>query len=435
MRNNDCLSNPLLAASRCDFFGIDLATGAAIAGAAAAVAGAAVGTVGLVASQNAAAQSAANAQAVANYNAQVQEQNAQLAFQMANYQAEQNRAIATQQNALIQQQNTQAQQAATANMVLSRSSAQLARTTAQMQMNSATTAEQQEALQSTISRANAQIAAINASFSDVQAVAARKRYEAGLENAKQLDLYAETVRSQQREEARRMREEADTRQAQIRAKYAGSGVTFEGSPLVVLADAARLDETRVQDAAFASELEARKQFRAGELAKFEAGFSLIDEAGFLNQAAGQRIQAASFETEAIGHELAGGAYGLESLFAAYKGQSDAFGYQVEALNQRNEAASAEFATGVQEARYQTQLEAVNYDTLIAGERNKIALAEADLTRFAGAAQASAIQGDANASLISGIGSIASSTLNSAATITKSLPPPRTTTPAYAGSIT
>lgn len=418
MRNSDSFSNPLLASARCDFFGLDIATAAAVVGTVASVA---TGVIGLSSASAASAQAAANAQAVANYNAQIQEQNADLALQMAQYQASQNAAIAEQQNALIQSQQKQAQQTAQANASLLKQQQQIASATASAAQSAATTSAAQSALEAQISRSNAAMAELNATYAKQQADAAQKQYEAGLENAKQFDAYGEQIQAQQREEARRIREESDTRNAQIRAKYAGGGVTFEGSPLVVLADSARLSETMVQDAAFISELEARKQFREAEIARFEAPFSLLDKQGFLNSALGYEIQASAYETEAVGHELAGKGYELEGLFAGFRAQSDIFGLQIEVLNQQSVKQQSIYEGQIQQASYETQLAAVNYDTLVAGERHKIALQEADLTRFAGAANASTIMSDANATLISGIGSLASNAISGVGTIAKTWP--------------
>ena len=99
-------------------------------------------------------------------------------------------------------------------------------------------------------------------------------------NAKQQEIEGEASRRQGEEEARRRREENARSLAMVRSKYAASGVTQEGSPLEVLGDAARIAETAVQDVAYTTELSSRKQYREAEIKKFEAGFSLIDEAGF-----------------------------------------------------------------------------------------------------------------------------------------------------------
>jgi len=410
MRNSDCLANPILGSVKCNWTAVPAIIGA--------VASVAFGGISLIAQQSAAAQAAANAQAVADYNAQVQEQNAQLSLQLATYQAEQNAAIAKQQNDLIQSQINQQQQTARANIMLSQSQQQAATAASTAAATQASLSQSQAAMEAAISRSNAQASEINAQFARQQAEAAQQRYNAGIENAKQLDIYAEQVQAQQREDAKRTREEAETRNAQIRAKYAGSGVTFEGSPLVVLADSARLSEAIVQDQAFASELEARKQQRAADLARFEAGFSLIDKQGFMTQAAGFEIEASAHEIEALGHELSGASYGIANAFNVFKGQSDVFGLQIEQANQRSQIQQAEYESQIQTQRYQTQLEAANYDTLVAGERYKIDLSQADLTRFGGAVQASGIQADAQASLISGIGSTVGSAISGVSQIAK-----------------
>ena len=246
-----------------------------------AIIGVVVAAVGTIVQVSASQQAAQNAQAMANYNAQVQQQNAMVAYQM---------------------QVAQAQQAAA-------------------------------------------IAANNAALASQQAAIAAANQQVALQNAQILRDQAENIRAQQREEASRMREDNERRLAAIRSKYAGSGVTFEGSPLVVLADAAQLAETSVQDAHYIAELESRKALRAAD----------VEE---------------------------------------YRG--------------RAEFASAAFEANVLKANYETQIQAAQYDSLIAGTKHRIALNAAELTRFEGGIQASAYRAQGTASLISGIGSAASS---------------------------
>ena len=173
-----------------------------------------------------------------------------------------------------------------------------------------------------------------------------------MQNAKILRDQVENIRMQQREEARRMRDDSDRRVGQMRAKYAASGVAFEGSPLVVLADAAQLAETAVQDKLYIAELEGRKAFRAAEMTEYNADLEL----------------AASTAQ-----------FGLDA-----------------------------YAANIAKANYQSQLEGARYDTLIAGAKNKIALGAAELTRYEGNVQAQAYRAEGTQSLISGIGSMASS---------------------------
>ena len=281
-------------------------------------------------------QQAIQAQQIADYNASIQRQNADVAFQLAQYQASATNANAefNKQAALINQRQ----------VLLSRK-----------------TAEQ-----------NQQAQLLNQQFALEQAGAARKQYEQGLANAQTQKEYADQIRAQGEEEARRKREENDRKLATIRAKYAGSGVTFEGSPLVVLSDAATLAETTVQDIAYVTELERQKQLRVAEVEEFQAGFSLLDEQGF-------KVQALNFAGAA---EAAG---------------RDVMGLGLEAQNYRN-----------QRLQYQYQQDLTSFDTAIAGARQSIAYNEAKLTELAGGAQAygfqaqaAATEAAASASLISG----------------------------------
>jgi hypothetical protein len=284
--------------------------------------GAIIGVIGTVvsvagslmgASQQAAAQRAQAAaleqqaqqqMAIAQYNAEIQRQNAEVAYQMATYQAQSNANLAA--------------------------------------MNQAA-------------------AVANANLAMVQAAGARRQYEQGLLNAQQQEKEAEAVRAQGREESRRQREENEQRIALMRSKYGAAGVAFEGTPLIVLSDAARIGEVAVQDIAYATELQSRKDYRAAEIERFKAGFSLIDEMGF----------------------------------------------NVEAQNLKNQA-----------ARFGYESSLAEYDTAIAGAEYRIKLNQARLTELSGASEATATRFEAaqqryaaNASLISGGFSAVSSGLS------------------------
>ena len=202
-------------------------------------------------------------------------------------------------------------------------------------------------------------------FSLQQAEGARKQYEQGLENAKALEQYADTVRAQGEEDARRQREENDRTIATIRAKYGSSGVTFEGSPLVVLSDAATLAETTVQDIAYITDLERTKQLRSAELEEYNAMYFKLDELGY-------KVQAKNYAT-------------------------DIEGFGLEATNYSNQAKLYEYQAGLQE-----------FDAAIAGAQQSIANNEAKLTELAGGAQAygyeaeaASYRASADASLIAG----------------------------------
>lgn len=145
---------------------------------------------------------------------------------------------------------------------------------------------------------NQAVAANNANLAQFQAMGARNQYEQGLLNAKQKEIEAEATRGRGREEMDRQRQENSLRISMLRSKYGASGVTFEGTPLEVLSDAARIGEVAVQDMAYATELESRKTYREAELEKWGAGFSLIDEYGFKVQAQNYKNQVLRYEYEA-----------------------------------------------------------------------------------------------------------------------------------------
>jgi hypothetical protein len=247
------------------------------------------------------AQSAANAQAayqqqqaeqtrqIAAYNAEIQRQNAEVAYQMAVAQSQANQNI--------------------------------------MQVNAA-------------------MAMQNAAFAEVQAFGARQQYEQGLLNAKQQEIEGEASRRQGEEEARRKREEHTRALAQIRSKYAASGVTMEGSPLEVLGDAARIAETAVQDVAYTTELQSRKQYREAEIKRFEAGFSLIDEAGF-------KVQASNFRNEALIAEYKADLFGYESAIAGASYRIKLNEARLTEIAGEEEARGYEFASSM--SRYQGQM--------------------------------------------------------------------------------
>lgn len=244
-------------------------------------------------------QQAIQARQIANYNAAIQRQNAEVNYKMALYQAQSNQNLAAMQ-----------QSAALANQASALSN-------------------QQAAL--------------------LQSQGARKAYEQGLSNAKTMADYAETVRAQGREEARRKREEGEQRLSLMRSKYGASGVTFEGSPLIVLADAARLAETQAQDVSYLTELESRKQLRAGEMERFKAEFSLIDEYGYKVQAANLGREAMTFANQAKRYEFDQSLYAFDSEIAGAKNRI-----------QLNEARLTELAGGAQAYGFEAQAQQSRY---------------------------------------------------------------------------
>ena len=207
--------------------------------------------------------SAMNAQAAA------QEQMAQQQLQIANYNAEMQR-----QNTMVAYQMAQAQAQSAANLA---------------QFNQA-------------------VALSNQSLAQFQAMGARQQYDQGLLNAQQKDIESEAIRARGREEQSRARQENALRISSLRSKYAASGVTFEGTPLEVLSNAAGLGEVAVQDMAYITELESRKTIREAELTRWGAGFALIDEYGF-------KVQAENYKNQAIRYEYETNLAGYDSQIA------------------------------------------------------------------------------------------------------------------------
>ena len=171
-----------------------------------------------------------------------------------------------------------------------------------------------------------------------QAAFAQQKYQLQLNQAKALEEESNAVRGRQREEARRIRAEGARRQGIIIAKYGGSGVLVtEGSPLVVLADEARLTAAQVQDATYVAELESRKKLYGAEIQRFEAQFTLLEKAGYEGKAFDARMAE--------------------------------FGTVLEQANQRNNMAAAE------------------YNSLISGVQYGMAQREADMIRVGGTVNA------------------------------------------------
>lgn len=153
--------------------------------------------------------------------------------------------------------------------------------------------------------------------------AAMSQYQAGVNNVQTYYDQAAATEARGQEEARRMRAENERFKAVQRAKYAKSGVTTEGSPLLVMAETAGTLELGVQDALYQSKMDAAALRRTGDVEKYQAGFSLMDagvqeyqaaaaRAGYslnmeqarLNRAAGYS-QAAGLRTSSYGTLISG----------------------------------------------------------------------------------------------------------------------------------
>ena len=154
------------------------------------------------------------------------------------------------------------------------------------QQQQADTASRMANYNAAIQRQNADVQARMAQYqAGVNANAASAEAQARMNNAASIANQATGVEAQQREKARRMREDQERQLAIQRGKYAKAGVVNEGSPLVVLADTARLTELNIQDAAYESELERSSLLRKSEMEKFQSGFSLLDASQYQYQGA------------------------------------------------------------------------------------------------------------------------------------------------------
>jgi hypothetical protein len=233
---------------------------------------------------SAAEAQAENARAIAAYNADIQRQNVEVNYQMALYQAQSNQNLA------------QISQAAAIN---------------------------------------------NANMALLQAGGARQQYNQQLENEKQKQMEAAATRAQAREAADRQRQENAQKLSQIRSKYAASGVTFEGTPLEVLSDAARIGESAAQDIAYAGELQSRKEYREAAIERFKGEFALLDEKQYTVEAQNLKNQAARFGYESSLYEFDSAIAGVQKQIGYNKarltelaGAAEAQGYEYAAQQSR-----------------------------------------------------------------------------------------------------
>ncbi len=145
------------------------------------------------------------------------------------------------------------------------------------QQQAAETAERQGAYNAAVQRNNADIQARMAQYqAGIDQQVAMAQYDAQQKNADAIAGQANAIEAQGREQARRQREEQERMLAVQRGKYAKAGLVNEGSPLVVLADTARLTELNIQDAAYEADLNRSETLRKAELERYQSGFSLLD---------------------------------------------------------------------------------------------------------------------------------------------------------------
>jgi hypothetical protein len=92
----------------------------------------------------------------------------------------------------------------------------------------------------------------------------------------------EALRAEQeaRERARRMREENERMLGAQRARYGKSGVTSEGSPLMVMAETAGLGELAVADELYKADAQRSGLYRGAALEQFKARMARFEGAGY-----------------------------------------------------------------------------------------------------------------------------------------------------------
>jgi hypothetical protein len=122
----------------------------------------------------------------------------------------------------------------------------------------------------------AQMAAQQAQYqAQQQAAFAEAQAQAQQNNAIALEQQAEAAAARGREAARRMRMEHEAMLAMQRGKFAKAGVVNEGTPLLVLAEEAKLGELSVADALYQADLERSGKLYSAQLQRSDADMSLI----------------------------------------------------------------------------------------------------------------------------------------------------------------
>ncbi len=114
---------------------------------------------------------------------------------------------------------------------------------------------------------------------------ARHASRVGAYNRSVAAQQAQLAREQAAQKATLLHEEANKLLGRQRALFASFGVTFEGSPLMVMADTAAKAERDIQWARYAGELDAWKYDTTGTMAGVQAG----QEAALYDFKAGQSV--------------------------------------------------------------------------------------------------------------------------------------------------
>ena len=158
---------------------------------------------------------------------------------------------------------------------------------------------------------NAQIAMFNA---EAQADQANMNNILVQQQSAQLRAQADAEDRQAREQADRIRQEKDRILGLQRSQYAKAGVTYEGSPLAVLADTAQLYEMQVADTKLLANLSSEKKRYEAEMNSLIGGFNLNADLFASTQA--KKAAQLSFADAQFSEKAAGAGYRINMRQAA-----------------------------------------------------------------------------------------------------------------------
>jgi hypothetical protein len=158
---------------------------------------------------------------------------------------------------------------------------------------------------------NAQIAMFNA---EAQADQANMNNVLVQQQSAQLRAQADSEDRQARDQADRIRQEKDRILGLQRSQYAKAGVTYEGSPLAVLADTAQLYEMQAADTKLLANLSSEKKRYEAEMNSLVGGFNLNADLFASTQA--KKASQLSFADAQFAEKAAGAGYRINMRQAA-----------------------------------------------------------------------------------------------------------------------
>ena len=158
---------------------------------------------------------------------------------------------------------------------------------------------------------NAQIAMFNA---EAQGDQARMNNTLVQQQSAQLRAQADAEDRQARDQADRIRKEKDRILGLQRSQYAKAGVTYEGSPLAVLADTAPLYEMQVADTKLLANLSSEKKRYEAGMNSLIGGFNLNADLFAATQA--KKAAQLSFADAQFSEKAAGAGYRINMRQAA-----------------------------------------------------------------------------------------------------------------------